>query len=245
MNAETPKMHPFTVSAFALLTVVALVPVSTLVLAPGVAPVDVAAVDAGPVDTGALHWGAAATPNHDPNRRRTTPSPALVPVTALIEATALNPSAEFPPPPVIPVTVLAEPESATPSAPAFVATDRLLYAKDNARLRAAPDTASDVLAKLTADTELRAVARSTDGGWWRVSLVGGRIGYVHRTAVTRNRVVTLQPPTAPAVIVADAPLPPAAPRRNQGLLDYVDDTMTWLVDAAGGGSAPPTVRPEH
>ena len=50
--------------------------------------------------------------------------------------------------------------------------------------------------KLAADATLRADGRSSDGAWWRVSLDGGRTGYIHRTAVTKNRVVAKKPPAA-------------------------------------------------
>jgi uncharacterized protein YgiM (DUF1202 family) len=162
-----------------------------------------------------------ATPNHDPHHRRP------------VASAALNPA-----------TVRAEPEPAAPSAPAFVTADTVLYAKDSARLRAAPGTSADILTKLAADAPLRATARSTDRAWWRVSLADGRTGYVHRTAVTRHRVVKTKLPE-PVPVVAAAPAQPVPARNSQGLLSYVDDTMSWLADAAGRGSPPTAIRTER
>jgi hypothetical protein len=139
----------------------------------------------------------------------------------------------------------AEPEPAAPSAPDFVDTDTTLYARDSARLRAAPSTAGDVLTKLAADTQLRAVARSTDRAWWRVSLTDGRIGYVHRTAVTQYRVVKVKPPAAPAPVAAVSSPQPVSAGHRQGLLGYVDETMNWLTETAGRGSAPTIARTER
>jgi hypothetical protein len=163
----------------------------------------------------------AATPNHDPRRVRPMPSFALNPVILRVE-----------------------PEPAAPSAPAFVSADTTLYARDSARLRAAPSTAAHVLTKLAAEAPLRASARSTDGTWWRVSLADGRIGYVHRIAVIEYRVVKAKPP-ASAPVVADAPPQPVSTRRSQGLLGYVDQTMNWLAHTASHGSAPSAVRTER
>jgi hypothetical protein len=163
-----------------------------------------------------------ATPNHDAHRLHPMPS------------FALNPGA-----------LRAEPEAAAPPAPTFVGTDTTLYARDSARLRAVPSTAGDVLTKLAADTPLRAVARSTDRAWWRVSLADGRIGYVHRTAVTQYRMVKTEPLAEPApVAVVSSPQPVSAGRR-QGLLGYVDETMNWLADTASRGSAPTVARTER
>ena len=185
--------------------------------------------------------GAIATPNHDPEHRRATPSFALDPVTlqadpepaTLAAAATAAPASPAPAPAAAPATV------------AFVDADTRLYAKDNARLRAAPSTSAEVLSKLTADAPLRAVARSSDGVWWQVSLDGGRSGYVHRSAVSKTRMVATKPTAAPMPIVAVAATPPAPSRRNDSLLGYVDQTMNWFVDTAGRGRAPTTVRPER
>jgi hypothetical protein len=144
-----------------------------------------------------------------------------------------------------PETLRAEPEAAAPSAPACVDVDTLLYARDTARLRAAPSTAADVLTKLAAHAPLRAVARSTDRVWWRVSLADGRIGYVHRSAVTQYRMVRTKPADGPAPVVALAPPQPGSARDSQDLLGYVDETVNWLADTASRGSAPTAIRTER
>ncbi len=162
-----------------------------------------------------------ATPNHDPNRVRPMPS------------FALNPE-----------SLRAQPEAAAGSAPVFVSADTMLYARDSARLRAAPSTAADILTKLAADAPLRAVARSIDRAWWRVSLADGRIGYVHRTAVSRSPVAKTNPP-APAPIVAVASPQPVPASGSDSLLAYVDETMNWFADAAARGSPRSAVRTER
>lgn len=233
-------MHPMMILACVLFSAVALAPVSYLLLAPDVLPVGVESVDAAPANGTTVATpnrdphdlglappptaaaAAVATPNHDANRMQATPS------------FALNPGG-----------LRAEPEAAALSAPAFVGTDTMLYAKDSARLRAAPSTAADLLTTLAADTPLRATARSSDGAWWRVSLAAGRTGYIHQTAVTQHRVAKAKPPVAPAPAVAVASPPPVSARRSQGLLGYVDETMNWLADTAGRGSAPTIARTER
>ena len=131
------------------------------------------------------------------------------------------------------------------AAPAFVGAETMLYAKSNARLRAAPNTTADILSRLAVNEPLHAVARSADGAWWRVSLAGGRRGYVYRTAVTTSLIVKTKPPAAGPAPVEMAEVPQAATRRRDGVLGYVDDTMDWFVDTAGQGRAPTVVRPEH
>jgi uncharacterized protein YgiM (DUF1202 family) len=127
----------------------------------------------------------------------------------------------------------------------FVDAETKLYAKENARLRAAPSTSAEILTKLTADAPLRAVARSSDGAWWKVSLDGGRTGYVHRNVVSKTRLATTQPAPAPMPVIAVAATQPESAKRSDGLLGYVDQTMNWFVDTAGRGKAPTTLRPEN
>jgi hypothetical protein len=257
-------MHPIMVLAFILLAAVALLPISYLVLAPD--------IDAVQVYVGPSHGGPAdgAAPNRDPQHAGVMPSPAAGPVATL--ATPNHDARHLHPIPFLALnkaTLRAEPEpaatdliaqqivasqqiapqSTAPSAPDFVAIDTPLYAKGSARLRAAPSTESDVQTKLTADTPLRATARSTDGVWWRVSLADGRVGYVRQDAVTQARVVKMQPPPQPAPVAAAA-RPSTQPqpewqRQSQDLFRYVDKTMNWLADQAGGGTAPKIVRSER
>jgi uncharacterized protein YgiM (DUF1202 family) len=205
------------------------------------------------------HGGAVATPNHDPHPVGPPPSP-----TAETVATQNHDPRDARPTPSFalnPVTLQATPEpaatstappTAAPAAPStagFVGTDTMLYAKDNARLRAAPNTAAEVLAKLAADAPLRAVARSTDGAWWQVSLAGGRVGYVHRAAVTQTRVVATKPTAAPTAVAAFASPQPVPARRSLSLglrlPGSVDEAVDWFVDAANRGSAKTVIRTER
>jgi hypothetical protein len=263
-------MHPMMLLGFVLLAAVALAPVTYLATRPHVSLVEV-----GPVKAEPAHGGAVATPNHDPNPVGPMPSPTAEPVaTPNHDPSDARPTPSFA---MNPVTLQAEPEptapptavstapptaasaapptaasAAPPTAPstaAFVGADTMLYAKDNARLRAAPNTAADVLAKLAADAPLRAVARSTDGAWWQVSLAGGRVGYVHRAAVTQTRVVTTKPSAAPTPVAAFASPQPVSARRSLGfgvrLPGSVDEAVDWFVDAANRGSAKTVIRTEH
>jgi hypothetical protein len=170
-----------------------------------------------------------ATPNHDPDHMSSM---------RRAEAAAANPA-----------ILRAEPVVAAPSAPAFVAADNVIYARANARLRAAPSTAADVMAKLAANAPLQATARSKDGAWWQVSLAEGRTGYVHRDAVTKFtkfQVANSNPPAATAPVAA-ASAPPVSWRRSQDPLVLVKQAMNWLADVAGRshGSAPKIVRAER
>jgi hypothetical protein len=46
------------------------------------------------------------------------------------------------------------------------------------------------------------------------------------------------------VAAASAPQP-APSRKAPGVLGYVDETMKWLADEAGGGPPPKLIRPER
>jgi hypothetical protein len=206
------------------------------------AAVESAAVESAAVESAAVESAAVATPNHDPEHRRATPSFALDPVTLQADPEPATSGAA-----AIATSDAAAPGAAAPASPApatvaFVAADTALYAKGNARLRAAPSTSAEILAKLAADAPLRAIARSSDGAWWKVSLKGGRTGYVHRNVVSKTRMVEIEPTAASMPVIAVAATPP---RRNDGLLGYVDQTMNWFVDTAGRGKAPTTLRPER
>jgi hypothetical protein len=185
---------------------------------------------------------AVATPNHDPEHRQATPSFALDPVTLQADPEPATLAAA-----ASPTLDAGAPESPAPAAASvtFVDADTALYAKENARLRAAPSTSAEVLTKLAADAPLRAVARSSDGKWWKVSLDGGHTGYVHRNVVSKTRIAAVQTASAPRSIVAVSDTPPERARRSDGLLGYVDQTMNWFVDTAGRGKTPTTLRPER
>jgi hypothetical protein len=239
-------------------------------------PADATRLDSGEV---AAVPGPAATPNHDPHRVTLALPAADAPVATFADAGLVEPTATSPVEPgfeSVPsfaleqATLRADPEppandliaqkivasqqvapqSAVPP-PAFVAADAALYAKGNARLRAAPSTDADVVTRLAADAPLRATARSTDGVWWRVSLTGGRSGYVNQAAVSQTRLIQAQAqPTlvsAPVTTAAAQPVSaqPEWKRRSQELFGYVDKSMSWLADQAGGGPAPKVVRSER
>jgi SH3-like domain-containing protein len=170
----------------------------------------------------------APTPNHDPHHQ-----------VLMRTATAEAPAAETPE---------TKPIVAAAAAPTFVAAKNALYAKANARLRAAPSTAGDVVAKLPANAPLRVLARSTDGAWWQVALADGRTGYVHRDAAAEVRATTRLPSTTAAVAVATRQPAPAG--RSQGSLAFMSEAMNWLADKAGttgtgAPSGPKVVRTER
>jgi hypothetical protein len=177
-------------------------------------------------DTAPAQVAAAATPNHDLHHDtlvRTTGEAA--------------PKAE---------TAAAKPILAATSEPVFVAANSALYAKSSARLRAAPSTTADVVAKLAANAPLRAMARSTDGAWWQVALADGRTGYMHREAVADYRVAVKLPATTKPVTVASTQT--AAPvYRSAGPAGLVDQAIGWLANVAGGPGtgAPKVVRTER
>jgi hypothetical protein len=243
-----PNVHRIMLLAFGLLAAIAFVHGANLAFAPHVLQVEAEPAPGSEV----------ATPNHDPHHgglmspstAETAEAPDQVPPHAKpkpsFALSMMTLRAEPEPAAATPEPAIARPEPKP--APAFAAADTTLYARDRARLRAAPSTTADVLAELVADAPLRAVARSSDGAWWRVSLADGRIGYVHRVAVTDIQAVKAKPPAAPAPAFAVATPQPVSARHSQGLrgyLDYVDQTMTWLADQAGGGSAPKMIRPER
>jgi uncharacterized caspase-like protein len=177
----------------------------------GVAPAPVAVAD-------------AATPNHDPHHL-TLVRTATVAASPAAGATASVETAE------------AKPVVAAGTVPTFVAAKNALYAKANARLRAAPSTNADVVAKLAGNASLTAIAHSTDGAWWQVAMADGRTGYMHRDAVTEYRVASKLPATTlPVASVQQAR--PAQQRPNS--LGFVSEAMNWLADAAGtaGTGAP-------
>ncbi|HVZ00984.1 MAG TPA: caspase family protein [Dongiaceae bacterium] len=92
---------------------------------------------------------------------------------------------------------------APPPLPAFDAVDRQIFARDQARLRAAPDMKAEVIGRAAANAALRATGRSQDGAWWRIAMADGRTGYVAASVVTE------QPVAAPAAAAPSAPASPA------------------------------------
>jgi len=272
-RAGAPNEHPIMILAFLVLAAATLAPVIYLALSPDTDPVQ--------VYLGPSHGGPAegTTPNNDPQQAALIAPATAAPVKSAEPIAPAEPimtveaARHLQPMPSLALNqspILAEPEPAasdliaqqivatqavTPSAPAptFIATDTPLYAKGNARLRAAPSTGADVVTKLAADAPLRATARSSDGAWWRVSLAGGRIAYVNQAVVSQTRVVKAQPQqqattaSAPVTTAASRPVEaqPEWKRQSQEFFGYVDKSMSWLADQAGGGPAPKVVRSER
>jgi len=260
-RAGAPDTPPMMGLALFVLAATALAPILYLALAPDFDPVPVYLAPA----AGALAEapGSAATPNHDPHRR----SPALLAATISADAgpveASVQPGSSFaleqamlragPEPAandLIAQQIVAS-QAVAPSTPAptFTATDTPLYAKGNARLRAAPST--EVRRAVSAAGRLadRSTARSSDGAWWRVSLAGGRVAYVNQSAVTQTRPAKPQLATASTPVATNASRPVSAQpewqRRSQEFFGYVDRSMNWLADQAGGGPAPKVVRSER
>ncbi|MDQ7249861.1 caspase family protein [Dongia sedimenti] len=139
----------------------------------------------------------------------------------------------------------AKDTEATKAEPVFVAMTRSLYAKSGSRLRAEPSTDASVVAKLPANAEIRAVARSKDGAWYEVATKQGKTAYIHADAVTGFRAAKAKKAAAPSQAAAFAPQPvaPAPVARSKTGIGMVDQALNWLqVNSGKGGPAPDTVR---
>ena len=188
----------------------------------------------------------AAAPALEPVMLRAEPEPAATQTAAPKPAATAEAKSAAPKPAATAEANSAAPKPAAPIVANFVVTRKtLLYARDNARVRAGPSTSSEVLAKLIANSPLSAVARSSDGAWWRVELGGGRIGYIHRAAVTKDRIETAELPTMAMPAPVTPPAQPVPASRRPGLLGYVDETVDWFNDTAATGTTPTTTRPER
>jgi uncharacterized caspase-like protein len=129
--------------------------------------------------------------------------------------------------------------------PVFVAMTRSLFAKPGSRLRAEPSTEALVVAKLPANAEIRAVARSKDGTWYEVATKQGRTAFIHADAVTDYRAAKPKQAAAPAQSAAYAPQPVATSTGAKAKtgIGVVDDALNWLQsNSAKGHRAPDTVR---
>jgi hypothetical protein len=145
--------------------------------------------------------------------------------------------------------VSVEPEAVTSKTtetkPVFVATTRSLFAKSGSRLRAEPSTDASVVAKLPANAEIRAVARSKDGAWYEVATKQGRTAYIHADAVTDFRAAKPKQSAAPAQTVAYAPQPifTNTGAKTKTGIGVVDQALNWLQTNSGKGHpAPDAVR---
>jgi uncharacterized caspase-like protein len=134
--------------------------------------------------------------------------------------------------------------SDTPDAanPVFVAMTRNLFAKSGSRLRAEPSTEASVVAKLSANAEIRTVARSKDGAWYEVATKQGRTAYIHADAVTDFRAAKPKQYAAPAQTAAFSPLPAPSGAKAKTGIGMVDQALNWLSSnaAANGNNAPVT-----
>jgi len=163
----------------------------------------------------------------------TKPAPAPVQVAAAEPATQAEPIArQAEAPETETVAETAVPQSA---APVFLAQTRSLFAKSGSRLRAEPSTDAAILAKLPANAEIRAVARSKDGDWWKVATRQGATAYVHSDAVTDFRAAKPKPATTQAA--ATHPVSAIAPRPAPAAtgIGVVDQALGWLSSVSAKG----------
>ncbi len=152
----------------------------------------------------------------------------------LVAAATPEPAVE----PLTPIAglVAAEAEPEDEPQPVFVALTRSLFAKSGSRLRAEPSTDASVVAKLTANAEIRAVGRSQDGAWYEVATRQGKTAYIHADAVSDFRPAGKPKPAAmPVKPAAFAPQPVAsAPRpKAQTGIGMVDQALKWLQSGSG------------
>ena len=132
---------------------------------------------------------------------------------------------------------LAEAPAAKP-APAFTTLSRSLFAKPGSRLRAEPSKDAAIVAKLPANAELRAVARSKDGAWWQVATRQGSTAYVHADAVTAFRPAKPLPATTKPVMVQPVAAPVATAARASTGIGVVDKALNWLKTNSGDSQSP-------
>jgi carboxyl-terminal processing protease len=101
---------------------------------------------------------------------------------------------------------------APPPLPPIDAVDRQIYAKDQARLRASPDKAAEVIGRAPANSVLKATGRTMDGAWWRVAMADGRTAYVADSVVSEQPIVApVAPAPAPALASQVQPAPDVSP----------------------------------
>ena len=93
------------------------------------------------------------------------------------------------------------------SPPTFDAVDRQVYARDQARLRAAPDKNAEVIDRAAANAAFKATGRSKDGAWWRIAMADGRTGYIAGSVVSEQPILAAITPTPIPAPTAAAPAP--------------------------------------
>ena len=102
-----------------------------------------------------------------------------------------------------------------------------------------------MVAKLPANAEIRAVARSKDGSWYEVATKQGKTAYIHADAVTAFRAAKAKKAAAPSQVATFAPQPvaPAPVAGSKTGIGVVDQALNWLQANSGNGRpAPETVR---
>ena len=140
----------------------------------------------------------------------------------------------------------AENDGAADTKPVFLAMTRSLFAKSGSRLRAEPSTASSVVAKLPANAEIHAVARSKDGTWYEVATKQGQTAFIHADAVTDFRAA--KPPkqswaSVQTVSYSPQPVVTGPVGKAKTGIGVIDQALNWLQTNSGKGhSAPDTVR---
>ncbi|GAB2174472.1 caspase family protein [Dongia sp. agr-C8] len=145
---------------------------------------------------------------------------------APVEVAAAHPEPAAP-------AVLRQAEAA--AAPDFVTQTRSLFAKPGSRLRAEPSKDAAILAKLPANAELRAVARSKDGAWWQVATRAGTTAYVHADAVSNYRTARPVPAQRMPAAAAQQAAQPAAGKSAGIGIGLVDNALNWLEAASATG----------
>jgi uncharacterized protein YgiM (DUF1202 family) len=139
--------------------------------------------------------------------------------------------------PITGLVAEAKTKDESAASPVFVTLTRSLFAKPGSRLRAEPSKDASVVAKLPANAEIRAVARSKDGAWYEVATRQGKTAYIHADAVTDFRAADKPKKSVPpAKTLAFNPPQPAAPApqvRSQTGIGMVDKALNWLQSNAG------------
>ena len=74
------------------------------------------------------------------------------------------------------------------TAPEVVPLDQEMTATKNANLRAGPGTSHDKLGLIVKDAVVKVTGRTEDGEWYRVSIAGGRTGFVYGNLLAEKKV---------------------------------------------------------
>lgn len=112
---------------------------------------------------------------------------------------------------------------------AIVALNQTVYAKNDGRVRAAPDGKADIITQFPPNAEITATGQTSDRKWWRVALADGRVGYMHKSVVSEQPFQTAAaapaaeqqaaPAADPNAVVMVAGAPPAQTSSNNPAID--------------------------